>query len=181
METVDVTRDVKSARLASGLKLPYVEQGDPSGVPVVFLHAYVDSWRSFERLLSRLPHAIHAFAVTQRGHGDADRPDSGYGLEELAADVAAFMDAVALEEAVIVASSSAGYTAQRFALDHPERTLGIVLIGAPWSLRDKPGFSRFSEAVFGLSDPIDPAFVREFVESTLFRPVPPAFLEAMIG
>jgi hypothetical protein len=32
-----------------------------------------------------------------------------------------------------------------------------------------------------VGDPVDPAFVREFVESTVSGPVPPAFLEAMIG
>jgi len=96
-----MTRDIKSARLPGGLKLPYVEQGDQSGVPVVFLHAFADSWRSFERLLPHLPPSIHAFAVTQRGHGDAGRPASGYGVREFTADVAAFMDAVALDAAVL--------------------------------------------------------------------------------
>ena len=164
-----------------GLSLPYVEQGDPAGVPVVLLHAFADSWRSFERLLPHLPRSIHAFAVTQRGHGDADRPASGYGVEEFTADVAAFMDAVGLDAAVIVASSSAGFTARRFAADHPPRTLGIVLLGAPYSLRDKPAASELLDAVSELGDPIDPGFVREFVESTVFRPLPPAFLETLVG
>jgi non-heme chloroperoxidase len=176
-----MTRDIKSARLPDGLKLPYVEQGEDAGVPMVFLHAFADSWRSFERLLPHLPASVHAFAVTQRGHGDADRPAVGYGVEDFAADVAAFMDAVGLEAAVLVASSSAGFTAQRFAADHPERTLGIVLIGAPWTLRDRPAVSEFFDAVSKLSDPIDPDFVREFVEATLSRPVPPTFLETLIG
>ncbi len=172
---------VTSAHLPGGLKLPYVEQGDQLGAPVVLLHGYTDSWRSFEPLLRHLPRSIHAFAVTQRGHGDADRPASGYGLEQFTADLAAFMDTVTLEAAVIVGSSSGGYIAQRFAIEHPERALGLVLIGAPRSLRDKPGISQFSDATARLSDPIDPVFVREFVESTLVRPVPPAFLEEMIG
>ncbi|MGH3995042.1 MAG: alpha/beta fold hydrolase, partial [Pseudonocardiaceae bacterium] len=84
---------IKSAALPNGLKLPYVEQGDPSGVPVVLLHAFADSWRSFERVLAYLPRSIHAFAVTQRGHGEAGRPASGYGVDEFAVDVVAFMDA----------------------------------------------------------------------------------------
>lgn len=176
-----MTRDVRSAQLSNGLKLPYVEQGDQSGVPFVFLHAFADSWRSFEGLLAHLPRSIHAFAVTQRGHGDADRPASGYGVEEFTADLAAFMDAVAIEAAMIVASSSASFTVQRFAVDHPGRTLGIVLIGVPWSLRDKPALSDFFDVVSELSDPIDPDFVAEFVESTVSGPVPPEFLEAMIG
>jgi non-heme chloroperoxidase len=175
------SRLIKSAALANGLKLPYVEQGDPSGVPVVFLHAFADSWRSFERMLPCLPRSIRAFAVTQRGHGDADRPAAGYGVEDFTADLGAFMDVMRLEAAVIVASSSAGLTAQRFAVEYPRRTLGLVFIGAPRSFRDKPGVATFLEVVRGLSDPIDPAFVREFVETTVSSPVPPAFLETIIA
>jgi non-heme chloroperoxidase len=81
---------------------------------------------------------------------------------------------------VIVGSSSGGYVAQRFAVDHPERTLGLVLIGAPRSLRDKPAVSEFLGSVSKLVDPIDAAFVREFVESTLSRPLPPPFLATLV-
>ena len=158
-----------------------MEQGDRSGVPVVFLHGYVESWRTFEHLLAHLPRSIHALAVTQRGHGGADRPASGYRLEESAADVAAFLDVVGVEAALLVGSSSGGLIAQRFAVDHPQRTLGLVLIGSPRALRDNPAVARFSDTLSGLGDSIDPAFARSFVESTLFQPVPPDFLEAMIG
>jgi non-heme chloroperoxidase len=172
---------LKSAAIGNRLKLPYVEQGDPSGVPVVLLHAFADSWRSFERVLPHLPRSIHAFAVTQRGHGDADRPSAGYEVEQFTADVVALMDAVGLEEAVIVASSSASLTAQRFAAEHRKRALGLVFIGAPRSLRDKPAAATFIDAVRELSDPIDPAFVREFVAATVSGPVPPDFLETIVA
>jgi pimeloyl-ACP methyl ester carboxylesterase len=172
---------VRSAALPDGLRLPYVEQGDPSGVPVVFLHAFLDSWRSFQRVLPYLPGSIHAFAVSQRGHGDADRPDSGYGVEEFTADLDAFMTTIGVDAAVIVASSSAGLTAQRFAADHPRRTMGLLFVGAPRSLGDKPGVARFLDEVRRLSDPIDPAFVRDFVEATVSGPVPPEFTEMVIA
>ena len=64
----------KAIALSTGVTLPYVEQGDPDGVPVILLHGVTDSWRSFEPVLPHLPPSIHAFALTQRGHGDADRP-----------------------------------------------------------------------------------------------------------
>jgi non-heme chloroperoxidase len=174
-------RAIKRATLPSSLELPYVEQGDESGVPVVFLHAYADSWRSFELLLGQLSTSIHAYAPSQRGHGDAGRLASGYSVEDFASDLGAFMDVLGLDRAVLVASSSASFTVQRFAVDNPRRTLGLVLIGAPWSLREKAIGSKLSEAVFALRDPVDPAFVRDFVESTVLAPVSPAFLEAMVG
>jgi non-heme chloroperoxidase len=176
-----VTPDIKRVQLSNSLNLPYVEQGDPSGVPVVLLHAFADSWRSFEVVLRHLPQSIHAFAVTQRGHGDADRPVSGYGVGDFTADVASFMDAVGLRAVVIVASSSAGFTARRFAAEHPQRTLGVVLVGSPYSLHGKPTVAGFVDVVSELRDPIDPTFVREFAEGAVSGPIPRAFLEMLIG
>jgi non-heme chloroperoxidase len=171
---------VRSVELPGRVTLPYVEQGDPSGVPVVLLHGFLDSWRSFERLLSDLPESIHAFAVTQRGHGDASRPARGYHPRDFAADLAAFMDALHLEAAVVVGGSSGGFVARRFAIDHPERTLGLVFLGSPAILRDKPGVQKmWVSTISELKDPISPDFVREFAESTLTRPVPQAFLETI--
>lgn len=99
---------VESVALSTGVTLPYVEQGDRSGVPVVLFHGPTDSWRSFELLLAQLPASLRAFAVSQRGHGDADRPEAGYRPQDFADDVVAFMDAVGLEAAVLAGHSGAG-------------------------------------------------------------------------
>ena len=176
-----VTLAARSIELSDELTLPYVETGDPSGVPIVLLHALADSRRSFEPVLACLPGSIHAFAPTQRGHGDASRPDSGYHPRDFAADLTAFMNAVDLERAVIVGGSSGGFIARRFAIDHPERTLGLVLLGSPRSLRDKPGVMEMWDSTLSrLTDPIDPTFVRQFAASTVAKPVPPEFLETIV-
>ena len=100
---------IKSVELSSGVKLPYAEQGDQSGIPLLLLHGYADSWRSFELVLPFLPDSVHAIALTQRGHGDASRPLEGYRPRDHAADVARFMDALGLEAAVISGGSSGGF------------------------------------------------------------------------
>jgi len=172
---------LKSVKLANQVELPYVEQGDPAGVPVLFLHAIADSWRAFERLLSRLPDHIHAFAPTQRGHGEASHPREGYRVRDFATDLAAFMDEVQLEAAVIAGGSSGGFIARRFAIDRPECTLGLILIGSPCSLRDKPGVQEMWDSTISkLSDPVDPVFVREFAASLTTQTVPHAFFETMV-
>lgn len=81
----------KSAELPSRGKLAYAEQGKPSGVPVLLLHGVTDSWRSFVPMLAHLPRSMHAFALSQRGHGDSDRPTAGYAPHDFAADLAAFV------------------------------------------------------------------------------------------
>lgn len=131
-------------------------------------------------MLPYLPGSIHAFAPTQRGHGDADRPEAGYRPQDFAADVAAFMDALALDKAVIAGTSMGSVVAQRFAIDYRERTVGLVLAAAATSWRTAVPLELW-EVVSALDDPIDPDFVREFQESTLAQPVPPAFLDTVVS
>ena len=38
----------------------------------------------------------------------------------------------------------------------------------------------WASVVSGLTDPVDPGFVREFQEGTVARPVPPAFLDTVV-
>ena len=147
---------------------------------MVLLHGYSDSSRSFELLLPHLPDSIHAYALTQRGHGDADKPAGGYRPEDYAADVAAFLDAQGVEAALIVGHSGGSYAAQRFALDHADRTLGVVLIGSFQSFSDNPAVDELKEAIAEFTDPVDREFVREFQESCVARPVPADFMEAII-
>ncbi len=173
-------RAIQSIELSTGITVPYVEQGDAHGVPVVLLHGYSDSWRSYELLLAHLPSSVHAYALTQRGHGDADRPAKGYAPADCANDVAAFMDAMGLDAAVIVGHSAGSYIAQQFAVDHPQRTLGLVLIGAFHAFRGNPVIAELWQAVRELADPIDREFVVGFQSSCSAQPLPPGFLDAMV-
>ena len=172
--------EVKSVVLRNKVKLQYVEQGDPSGVPVLLLHGYADSWRSFERVLPCLPSSLHVFAPSQRGHGDADRPAEGYGSRDFAADMAGFMESLGLGPAVIAGHSMGSFAAQRFALDFPDRVLGLVLIGSSVAMRGNPVWQEFGDSVRKLTDPIHPRFARELQESTLAQPIPPDFLDTVV-
>lgn len=170
-----------AVEVRTGVRMPYFEQGDSSGMPLVLVHAVGDSQRIFEGLLDHLPASVHAFAPTMRGHGDASRPRSGYRSSDFAADLAAFMDAVHIKAAVIAGGSSGGLVGQRFAIDFPDRILGLVLLGAPLTLGNKP-FAQglWDSTISKLTDPIDSAFVRRFAESALSRPVPDALLDASV-
>ena len=165
---------------AVSVRLPVVESGNTDGVPVVLLHGLSDSWRSFEPLLAHVPPALRVLTVTQRGHGDAPKPPEGYGVEQLAADVVAVLDEANVERAVVAGHSMGSIVATRLALDAPERVAGLVLMGAKPTYDDSAldGFYRAFEA---LEDPIDPAFVREFQESTLAQPVAPNLLDTVVA
>jgi pimeloyl-ACP methyl ester carboxylesterase len=105
---------------------------------------------------------------------------AGYHFQNFAADLEAFIDALRLEPAVLAGHSMGSSVARRFAVDYPERTLGLVLMGSFTTYRGNPAVLELRDVVSKLTDPIDPGFVREFQQSTLARPVPPIFLDTVV-
>ncbi|WP_128376191.1 alpha/beta fold hydrolase [Streptomyces cavernae] len=170
---------VKSAQLENGPLLPYAEAGYPGGVPVVFVHGIGDSWWSFEPVLKQMSTALHAYAPTQRGHGDAERPAQGYRPRDFADDLVGFLDAVGVARAVLVGASSGGVPARIVAGSHPDRVAGLVLMGAPATLADSPGLLARWESVGELSDPVPRSFVEELLGGMVHRAVGRGFLETI--
>jgi non-heme chloroperoxidase len=165
--------------LSTGLRLHYAERGDPTGEGIVFLHGYSDSWFSFSRVLPLLSPSYHAFAPTQRGHGDSDKPECCYTPEDFAADVDAFMKAVGIEEATLVGASTGALFAQRAALSYPRRVGRLVLIGAQTPANE--AVTGLVEEMSALEDPVPAEFVRGFQESTIYQPVPQGFLDTVVA
>ena len=123
-------------------------------------------------MLPLLSSEYHAFALTQRGHGDSDKPECCYTLDDFAADVDAFMEAVSIEEATLVGMSGGSFIAQRVALDYPHRVSRLVLISSAVTLRDNEALMGLVEEMLALKDPISPEFVREWQEVNVYHPVP---------
>ncbi len=173
-------RLIKTVSLRSGIDVCYAERGDPAGAPLVLLPGYTDSLASFGPLVDALPPWIRTLSLSLRGHGRSSKPDSSYDTAELAGDVAGFFGALALDRAVVLGHSMGSVVARRFAAQYPERTRGLILIGSFLSTKDHPGVEELWRDVAGLRDPIDPAFVRAFQESTLAEPVAPSFLDMVV-
>jgi non-heme chloroperoxidase len=170
-----------TTRLTTDVTLHYAEQGDPAGEAIIFLHGYSDSWFSFSGVLPLLSPEYHAFALTERGHGDSDKPQCCYTLDDFAADVDAFMEALSIEKATLVGGSGGAFIAQRVALSYPHRVSRLVLIGSGVTLLDNESVMGLGEEMLALEDPISPEFVREFQESMAYHPVPEEFLAAVVS
>ena len=172
---------VQSIELPTGVRVEYAEHGPADGAPVLFLHGYSDSWRSFEPVLPHLPASIRALAVTQRGHGDADRPYSGYGTSDFAADAVALLDSLGIGSAVVVGHSMGAAVAQRIALDHPGRVDGLVFAGGSTTWAHNTAIAgELASEVDVLTDPVDPEFAREFQAGTTAEPIDPALLDTYV-
>jgi pimeloyl-ACP methyl ester carboxylesterase len=162
--------DCAFARLSNGLRLAYVEQGERDGVAVLMLHGYSDSHRSYDLIRPLLPRAWRVIALTMRGHGRSDKPETGYAIGDFAADIPAFLDALGVERAIIVGHSLGAAVALETAANHPERVAGVALLGAFAGFREKPDIAALVAAVSGFTDPVDAGFIRDFQQGTVSTP-----------
>jgi non-heme chloroperoxidase len=172
---------VSSVKLQSGLTLSYAQQGNARDIALVLLPGPTDSWRSYHPVLDRLPRSMHTVAVSLRGHGDSDKPKTGYRVEDYAVDVVPLLDALGIERAVLAGHSGSCLVARRVALDHPERVAGLVLEASPTTLRGDAGLQEFVHSVVsGLEDPISADVVRSFLINTSSDVVTPELLDQLI-
>lgn len=172
---------LSTIRLPGGLTLPCAEHGDPGGTPVLLLHGYTDSWRSFEAVLPHLPRTIRAIAPTLRGHGRAAKPASGYTMRDFAEDVVVLMDVLGLARAVLAGHSMGTLIAQRLAADHPGRVAGLVLAAAFADMRGNREIEAlWTETVATLEDPVPEDFVWAFQSGTCAQPVPVGLIETAV-
>ena len=102
-------------------------------------------------------------------------------MDDFAADIDAFMEAVGIDEVTLVGHSSGGLIVQRVALSYPRRVSRLVLIGSSTTLVNNEALIELGEEMLALEDPIPPEFVREFVESTIHHPVPEEFVAGAVS
>lgn len=169
-------------RVGTGVRISYAVSGADDGVPLLLLPGAIDSWRSYAPVLPHLPTSIRAIAMSHRGHGDSDKPDDGYAVDQLGRDAAALLDALAIDRPVVVAAHSGSCLVARWlAIHEPARVAGLVLEASPLVLGGLPAFDEFVAGfVADLKDPIDPAVLASFVTDTSAPDLDPAILRTAI-
>ncbi|MBB1282846.1 alpha/beta hydrolase [Flavisolibacter sp. BT320] len=171
---------IRNIKLSTGVELEYAEQGETDGVPVILLHGFTDSWKSFSPVLPYLPPSLHVFALSQRGHGNSSKNATQYRPQDFADDVSAFMQAKGIAQAIIVGHSMGSTNAQCFVTRYPQRAKALVLIGT-FADYNKPILTEFKTVIDDLHDPIDSTFIAEFQKSTLTRPIDGDMLQTFIA
>jgi pimeloyl-ACP methyl ester carboxylesterase len=96
-----------------GIALHVIEEGNPAGPPILFIHGYCQStfaWR--KQFGSDLARDFRLIAFDLRGHGESDQPidAAAYTNSQLwADDVAAVINRLGLQKITLVGWSYAGY------------------------------------------------------------------------
>src|SRR5688572_15640361 len=110
----------------------FVYDNGTDGVPVVFLHSFGGSTRHWEKQLEHVGENNRVIAFDFRGHGKSQMPsDDNYAAEAIADDVSSVVDSLKLDRFVLVGHSMGGVAAITYAGSHPQRVVGLVLVGTP--------------------------------------------------
>jgi pimeloyl-ACP methyl ester carboxylesterase len=149
------------------------------GIPVVLLHGLTATHRYVvmgSRALERSGHRVIAYDA--RGHGRSE-PAEPYDYPALAADLERVLDERGIDRAVLAGASMGAHTLLRFALEHPERAAGLVVITPafdPEEHHDPERLARWDR----LADGLERGGVEGFVDAYGDPAVPEAWRETIV-
>ncbi len=152
----------------NGASLFYEDSGGGEEA-VVFLHGVLRDRRVFERQFIALRSRIRCIAIDFRGHGQSSSPEEGYEPAALAADVLALLAFLGVTRAHLVGLGLGGYVALRAALDRPELTVSLALIGTSADQEQAANLPRYRWLVF-MARWLGPGLMAEQALQLLFGP-----------
>src|SRR6266436_9366565 len=113
--------------LVNGIRIAYNDHG--AGLPILFLHAFPlnrSMWDDQVRaLLSE--NRFRLVAPDWRGFGESDITAEVSTMEMFADDLAALMDALGIDAAILCGLSMGGYVSFAFLRKYPQRVSGLIL------------------------------------------------------
>lgn len=118
-----------------GVKLEVLDWGG-SGRPVVLLAGLGDTAHVFDQFASKLSAKYHVYGVTRRGFGASDSPPTtgaNYSARRLGDDVIAVLDALKLDNPLLVGHSIAGEELSSIGSRQPQRVSGLVYLDGGYS------------------------------------------------
>ena len=123
------------------------------GPPLLFAHGLSANRRVTLKELSPLTDRFRVIAFDQRGHGESTPIEDSrlYDPEAMAQDMAAILDHLRIERAIVGGESMGAATALLFARAHPERVEALLLVAPAFGAEPNPDRRRF----LGLGDEID--------------------------
>ena len=111
----------------NGQRLFYEDSGG-AGIPLVLSHGFLMDSDMFKPQALAFGDRYRVITWDQRGHGRTESNGEAWTYWDSAGDLAALLDHIGVERAVVGGMSQGGFVALRFALRYPARTAGLVLI-----------------------------------------------------
>jgi len=125
----------------NGINLHYLDWSG-EGETLLFLTGLGNSAHIYDDFAPRFTDKFRVLALTRRGHGDSDYPESGYDVHNLTEDIRCFMDELKIEKAILVGHSMAYVEQCHMSANYPERVSKLICLDAAY---DRTKFKVFAE------------------------------------
>jgi pimeloyl-ACP methyl ester carboxylesterase len=119
----------------NGINLHYLDWGG-AGETLIFLTGMGCSAHLFDHIAPRFTDKFRVLALTRRGQGQSDYPESGYDADTLIDDILDFMDLLNVDKAILAGHSMAGLELSHFAATYPERVTKLIYLDAAYDRRE---------------------------------------------
>ncbi len=118
--------------LSTGVALDVWTAGDAANPPIVFLHGFPESHRTWRHQIAALSSTHFCIAPDQRGYAGSDKPDSvgDYSVPNLIADVFALADALGIGRFTLVGHDWGGAIAWAVAIKDQRRIERLIQCNA---------------------------------------------------
>jgi pimeloyl-ACP methyl ester carboxylesterase len=113
----------------NGIRLHYLDWGG-KGPTLIFLTGMGSSAHIFNKFAPRFNDKFRVLALTRRGQGDSEYPETGYDADTLTEDILQFMDHLDVEKAILAGHSLAGVELTHFAATYPTRVDKLIYLDA---------------------------------------------------
>lgn len=122
--------------LATGVTLNVASAGPVDGEPIIFLHGFPESNRTWRHQIDGLSDLYRVYAPDQRGFAASDKPAGveNYETDRIVADVMALADALGVDHFSLAGHDWGGAVAWTAALTHPFRIKRLIIVNAPHPL-----------------------------------------------
>ncbi|MDQ3077837.1 MAG: alpha/beta fold hydrolase [Pseudomonadota bacterium] len=124
---------IECVPLSTGITMNVAEAGPADGPPVILLHGFPESHRTWRGLVPLLEDRFRLIMPDQRGFGDSDRPQDAeaYTTDALIADLFALADALEVDRFALVGHDWGGAIAWAAALRGNKRIERLAIINSP--------------------------------------------------
>jgi pimeloyl-ACP methyl ester carboxylesterase len=122
-------RYVSRNTVVNGLRLHFLEWGDPAAPAILLLHGGNQTSHSWDLVSLALAGRYHIIALDQRGHGDTEWPRDGAADRHVKADDAfRLLATLGIERPMVAGHSMGGITAMTLLSTHPELAGKAVIV-----------------------------------------------------
>ena len=147
--------------LSTGVELDVTLGGPRDADPIIFLHGFPESARTWRHQLADLGRDHFVVAPDQRGFARSSKPEGTgeYRPGRMVADLIALADALGIGRFTLVGHDWGGAIAWMAALKHPDRVARLVIMNAPHplifqrTLIDDPDQRAASQYIRAFRDP----------------------------